>query len=69
MDTIVVTGILETKDGDKIDQKDVTKTKEGKMIDPDGKRVKVVRLEFNGESRGLPEPAEPVSAGASEEKK
>ena len=65
-DTILVTGIMETKDGNKVDPENVTTTEEGKLIDPDGKRVKVVRLEFNGESRGLPEPAEPVSAGVGE---
>ncbi|MFK8115464.1 MAG: ATP-dependent Clp protease ATP-binding subunit [Rubripirellula sp.] len=66
MDTIQVTGILENKDHDKVDVKDVTTTKDGKMIDPDGKRVRVVRLEFKGEKLGLPEPAEPVSAGVGE---
>ncbi len=36
------------------------------MIDADGKKVKIVRLEFKGETRGLPEPSEPVSAGVGE---
>ena len=36
------------------------------MLDPDGKRVKIIRLEFNGENRGLADVAEPVSAGVSE---
>ena len=62
-DTIIVKGIMETKDGNSIDPKDVSTADDGKLIDPDGKRVKVVRLEFHGETRGLPEPAEPVSAG------
>ena len=65
-DTILVEGIMETKDGDRIEAKDVTTTEDGKMIDPDGKKVKVVRLEFAGETRGLPEPSEPVSAGVGE---
>ena len=62
-DTIHVEGIMENKDSDRIDPKDVTTTDDGKMIDPDGKKVRVVRLEFKGETRGLPEPSEPVSAG------
>ena len=65
-DTIVVKGILETReDGKRVDPKDMTVTDEGKLIDPDGKPIKCVRLEFHGESRGLPESGEePVSAGA-----
>ena len=39
-DTIVVTGILENSDGDRVDTKDVTTNEDGKMLDPDGKRVK-----------------------------
>ncbi len=62
-DTIVVTGILENSDGDRIDAKDVTTNEDGKMLDPDGKRVKIIQLEFNGENRGLADAAEPVSAG------
>ena len=62
-DTIVVTGILENSDGDRIDSKDVTTNEDGKMLDPDGKRVKIIRLEFNGETRGLADAGEPVSAG------
>ena len=65
-DTIVVTGILENSDGDRVDAKDVTTNEDGKMLDPDGKRVKIIRLEFNGENRGLADVAEPVSAGVSE---
>ncbi|MAI71975.1 MAG: NDP-hexose 4-ketoreductase [Rhodopirellula sp.] len=62
-DTIVVTGILENSDGDRVDVKDVTTNEDGKMLDTDGKKVKIIRLEFNGENRGLAEAAEPVSAG------
>ena len=66
-DTIVVKGILENSDGDKVAASDMTVTEEGKMIDPDGKKVKCVRLEFIGESRGVPESnEEPVSAGVGE---
>ena len=65
-DTIVVTGILENSDGDRVDSKDVTTNEDGKMLDPDGKRVKIIRLEFNGENRGLADAAEPVSAGVAE---
>ncbi len=65
-DTIVVTGILENSDGDRVDTKDVTTNEDGKMLDPDGKRVKIIRLEFNGENRGLADAAEPVSAGVAE---
>ncbi|MCA9136300.1 MAG: ATP-dependent Clp protease ATP-binding subunit [Planctomycetales bacterium] len=68
-DTIVVSGILENSDGDRVDPKNMTVTEDGKMIDPDGKKVKVVRLEFNGESRGMPEEKEqPVSAAVGEAK-
>jgi hypothetical protein len=62
----VVTGILENSDGDRVDAKDITTNEDGKMLDPDGKRVKIIRLEFNGENRGLADAAEPVSAGVSE---
>jgi len=62
-DTIVVVGILENADGDRVESKDVTTNDDGKMVDPDGKRVKIIRLEFHGETRGLAEAAEPVSAG------
>ena len=65
-DTIVVDGILNNHAGDPIDIKDVTKTEDGKWIDADGKKVKIVRLDFQGESRGLPESQEPVSAGVGE---
>ena len=60
---------MENEDGDKVDTKDVTTAEEGKMIDADGKKVKIVRLEFKGETRGLPEPAEPVSAGVGERRR
>ena len=67
MDTIVVKGILENSDGDKIAAEDMTVTDDGKMIDPDGKKTRVVRLEFIGETRGLQEAKEePVSAGVGE---
>jgi ATP-dependent Clp protease ATP-binding subunit ClpC len=65
-DTIIVTGILENSDGDRVDVKDVTTNEDGKMLDPDGKRVKIIRLEFKGENRGLADAAEPVSAGVAE---
>jgi ATP-dependent Clp protease ATP-binding subunit ClpC len=66
MDTIKVTGILENTDSEKIDLKNVTYTSDGKMIDPDGKKVRVVRLEFHGEVLGHGEPVEPISAGVAE---
>jgi len=65
-DTIVVTGILENSDGDRVDSKDVTTNEDGKMLDPDGKRVKIIRLEFNGETRGLADAGEPISAGVAD---
>lgn len=66
-DTIVVKGILENSDGDRVDVADMTMAEDGKMIDPDGKKTRVVRLEFNGETRGLPdEPEQPVSAAVGE---
>ncbi|TWU50991.1 ClpA/B family protein [Rubripirellula tenax] len=64
-DTIIVSGIIENEAGDKISENDVTTDeKTGKLIDADGKKCKVVRLDFAGEARGLPEPGEAVSAGA-----
>jgi ATP-dependent Clp protease ATP-binding subunit ClpC len=65
-DTILVTGVLENEDGEKVDPKDVQTVEEGKMTDSNGKKVKILRLDFRGEVRGLPEPAEPVSAGVGE---
>ncbi len=63
-DTIVVKGILENSDGKRVGPSEMTVTEDGKMIDPDGKRVKVVRLEFDGVERGPQEPSEEtVSAG------
>jgi ATP-dependent Clp protease ATP-binding subunit ClpC len=62
-DTIVVTGLCENEDGQRVTDDKVTTDKDGKMFDADGKKVKITRLEFKGESRGLNEPGEPVSAG------
>jgi ATP-dependent Clp protease ATP-binding subunit ClpC len=63
-DTIIVKGVLENSDGKSIDAADMTITDEGKMIDPDGKKVKVVRLDFQGENRGRADNQEQaVSAG------
>ena len=62
-DTIIVSGIIENEAGDKVDEKDVTTDeKTGKLIDGDGSKCKVIRLDFAGESRGLPEAGETVSA-------
>ena len=66
-DTIVVTGVLENEDGDKVALKDLQVAEDGKMSDADGKKVKITRLDFQGEVRGLPEAAEPVSAGVGED--
>ncbi len=68
-DTIIVDGIMNNHAGDPIDAKDVTKTDDGKLIDADGKKVKIVRLDFKGETRGLPESPEPVSAGVGDDSK
>jgi len=65
-DTIIVDGVLENEKGAKLDASQVTVTEEGKLIDPDGKKVKILRLDFQGESRGLTEPEEPVGAGVSD---
>ena len=55
-DTILVSGILNNKAGDVIDRSKVTTDEEtGRLIDEDGNRVKIVRLDFQGEARGLPE--------------
>ena len=65
-DTIVIVAILENADGNRVEAKDVTTNDDGKMFDSDGSRVKIIRLEFHGETRGLSEDAEPVSAGVGE---
>jgi ATP-dependent Clp protease ATP-binding subunit ClpC len=66
-DTIVVKGILQNSDGDTVAIEDMTIAEDHKMIDPDGKKVKVVRLEFHGETRGLADEKEqPVSASVGE---
>jgi ATP-dependent Clp protease ATP-binding subunit ClpC len=66
-DTIVVTAVMEDSDSNRIDPKDVIVKDEGKMTTKEGKRVKIVRLEFTGENRGLPEASQPVSAGVGED--
>ena len=65
-DTIVVEGVMENEARERIDPKDATTTDEGRLIDPDGKKVKIVRLDFSGETRGETQPPEPVSAGVGE---
>lgn len=66
-DTITVTGIMHNKDGDVIDPSKVQTDKEtGRLVDENGDRVKIVRLDFKGETRGTATP-EPVAAGTSEE--
>ena len=68
-DTIVVTAILHNKEGDPIDPSKVTTDeKTGRLVDENGDKVKIARLDFQSETRGLPEP-EPVAAGSSEEAK
>lgn len=66
-DTIRVIGIVENKEGDKIDPESITTNDDGKLVDTDGNRVKVTRLEFIGEVSEVP-PAEPepVAAASSE---
>ena len=67
---INVVGIVETKDGDKVDPSTITTGEDGKLTDADGKRVRVTRLEFHGETveaDPTPEPEpEPAGAGESE---
>ena len=67
-DTIVVTGIVHDKEGNEIDPAKVSTDDKGKLVDGNGDRVKVIRLDFKGETRELPEP-EPVAAGTGEGKK
>ncbi|KAA1260883.1 ClpA/B family protein [Rubripirellula obstinata] len=63
-DTITVTGIMHNKDGDVIDPSKVsTDEKTGRLVDENGDKVKVVRLDFQGETRGVPE-QEPIAAGS-----
>jgi ATP-dependent Clp protease ATP-binding subunit ClpC len=65
-DTIVVDGIVENDKGEKVPSEKITIKEDGKIVDTDGNKVKITRLEFKGETRGLPEPGEPVSAGVGE---
>ena len=64
-DTIIVQGLMENQDGDSIKMSDVTVTDDGKWQDSEGRKIKITRLDFQGESRGIQEPGgeEPVSAG------
>ena len=62
-DTIRVVGIVENKDGDKIDPESIKTNDAGKLVDSDGNRVKVTRLEFIGEVSEVP-PAEPEPVAA-----
>jgi ATP-dependent Clp protease ATP-binding subunit ClpC len=60
--TISVVGIVEDSDGNKVDASTITTNDKGRLVDPDGKRVKVVRLEFHGLNVEQTSP-EPVAAG------
>jgi ATP-dependent Clp protease ATP-binding subunit ClpC len=66
-DTIIVTGIMHNKAGDVVDPSKVQTDKEtGRLVDENGDRIKIVRLDFKGETRGSATP-EPVAAGAGED--
>ena len=68
-DTIIVSAIMHNKAGDPIDRSKVsTDEKTGRYVDKNGDRVRIVRLDFKGETRGLPEP-EPVAAETSKSEK
>jgi ATP-dependent Clp protease ATP-binding subunit ClpC len=68
-DTIVVDAVLHNHAGDPIDKANVTTTEDGKLIDADGKKVKIVRLDFKGENKGVFETPEPVSAATTSTEK
>ena len=65
-DTIIVDAIAENEDGKQIATSKVTITEDGKIVGPKNTKIKLVRLDFKGESRGLPETEESVDATPAE---
>ncbi len=65
-DTIVVDAIAENEAGKKVPTSKVTIQEDGKLVGPKGVKVKITRLDFKGESRGLPDTDEAVSEPAGE---
>ena len=65
-DTIIVDAIAENEDGKKVASSKVSIKDDGKIVGPKGVKVKLVRLDFKGESRGLPEDKETVGATSGE---
>ncbi|MEM9827608.1 MAG: ATP-dependent Clp protease ATP-binding subunit [Planctomycetota bacterium] len=66
-DTISVIAIVENKEGDKIDPETIQTNKDGKLVDADGNRVKITRLEFHGDTRAEAESEESEAAVAAGE--
>lgn len=65
-DTIIVDAIAENEDGKQIATSKVTITEDGKIVGPKNTKIKLVRLDFKGESRGLPETEESVDTTPAE---
>ncbi len=65
-DTIVVDVIAENEDGKQIPTSKVSIKDDGKIVGPKSCKVKLIRLDFKGESRGLPEADEKVEVASGE---
>ena len=53
-DLINVVGIVEDMEGNQVDASTIQTNDKGKLVDADGNRVKVTRLEFHGETQEVP---------------
>jgi len=65
-DTILVDVIAENEDGKQVPSSKVTMTDEGKIVGPKNSKIKLVRLDFKGESRGLAPAEQEVTATSSD---
>ncbi|MCH1496379.1 MAG: ATP-dependent Clp protease ATP-binding subunit [Rubripirellula sp.] len=65
-DTIIVDVIAENEDGKQVPTSKVSIKEDGKIVGPKNSKIKLVRLDFKGESRGLPEVDQTVAAGSTE---
>jgi len=65
-DTIIVDAIAENEDGKQVPTSKVSIKDDGKIVGPKNSKIKLVRLDFKGESRGLPQEDQTVTAGSAE---
>jgi ATP-dependent Clp protease ATP-binding subunit ClpC len=65
-DTILVDVIAENEDGKQVPSSKVTMTDDGKIVGPKNSKIKLVRLDFKGESRGLAPAEQEVTATSSD---